>query len=70
MLQNLKREKPWAKLRLTRHQYETARPWVKAGMARQKWEELLLLMPDDFVDACHLEADADRLVEAMFGKVE
>ena len=70
MLKNLKREKPWAKLRMSRRAYETARPWANAGISRQKWEELLLLIPDDSVDALKLEADADKLVEAMFGEVE
>lgn len=29
----------------------------------------MLLIPDDAVDALKLEADADKLVEAMFGEV-
>lgn len=55
MLQGLKRKKPWAKLRLTK-QYETARPWAKSGMSRQRWEGLVLLMPAGFVDACYRKA--------------
>ncbi len=70
MIRDLKKEKPWAKLRMTRRQYETARPWKKAGMARGRWEELVLLFPDDAIDALKLEADADKLVEAMFGQVD
>lgn len=70
MIRDLKKEKPWAKLRMTRRQYETARPWKKAGMARGRWEELVLLFPDDAIDALRLEADADKLVETMFGKID
>lgn len=48
-------------------EYETARPWVRANMERKKFEELLDLLPDGFVDLCHLEAEASKLVEAVFG---
>ncbi len=46
MLQDLKREKPKGKLRMTRRQYE---------MSRQKWEELVLTTRDEVVDALSLE---------------
>ena len=70
MLQALKSEKPWAKLRLTRREYETKRPWAAAGINRKRWEEILLEFPDEAITALYLEADAEKLVEAMFGKVE
>ena len=57
---NLTREKPWARLRMSRRAYETARPKAKAGLSRQKWVELLLFIPDESVDALKLEADAVR----------
>lgn len=68
MLKNLKSEKPWAVLKVSRKQYETSRPWVTAKLSRAKFEELLLLMPDGFVDHCHREAEATRLIEAIFGE--
>lgn len=67
MLQDLKKEKPWAILKVTRREYEATRPWKEAGISRARFEELLALMPDGFVDHCHREADADALVKAMFG---
>ena len=70
MLKRLTQDKPWAKLRITRREYETKRPWAKSGMDRKRWEALVLLIPDDAVDALYREADADKLIEAMFGKVE
>lgn len=70
MPQNLRREKPWAILKVSRRQYESARPWKRAGISRDRFEALVLDLPDGFVDHCHLEADADRLVEALFGEVE
>ncbi len=36
-------------------------------MSRAKWEEVVLAFPDEAVDALYREADAERLVEAMFG---
>jgi len=30
-VQDLKREKPWDKLRMAHRQYETAKPWKRAG---------------------------------------
>ena len=70
MLKTLKNEKPWAILKVSRRQYETKRPWVAANMPRQKFEEILTRLPDGFVDHCHRDAEADRLVEAIFGKVD
>jgi hypothetical protein len=70
MLKNLKNEKPWAILKVSRRQYEAARPWVTAKLPRQRFEELLACFPDGFVDHCQREAEAERLVEAIFGKGE
>lgn len=61
------KNKPWAILKVTRREYEIARPWVRANMERKKFEELLELLPEGFVDLCHLEAAADKLVASIFG---
>lgn len=61
LLKKTKREKPWGTLRMTRRAHEAARPWLSAGMPRQRGEELVPLIPDDAVDARKLEAEADRL---------
>jgi hypothetical protein len=52
-------ESPWAILDITRKQYAAARPWKKAGMSKEKYAEMLNLMPH--------EADAERLLEGIFG---
>ena len=70
MLKTLKNEKPWAKLRITRREYEAKRPWVKSGMSRQKFEEIIVVFPDEAIDAIYRDAEAERLVEAIFGKSE
>ena len=60
--------KPWAILKISRRQYFAARPWENAGMDRARFEEMLTLLPDGFIDQIHLEADAERLIEAAFGE--
>ena len=70
MLKNLKREKPWARLRMSRKDYETRRPWTNSGVSRAKFEEYIAHFPDEAIDALYREAEAEKLVEAMFGKVE
>lgn len=65
MFQNLKRE---TVLKVSRRQYETAKPWKRAGVSRALFEELVFGLPEGFIDYCHMEADAEKLIEAMFGK--
>lgn len=50
MLKNLKREKPWAKLRMSRKEYETRQPWKNSGVSRTKFEEYVAHFPDEAID--------------------
>ena len=59
--------KPWAILKVSRKQYCTARPWKNSGMSRKQFEQILAVLPEGFIDAIHLEADAERLIAAAFG---
>ncbi|MGD9660569.1 MAG: hypothetical protein AB7U63_04790 [Porticoccaceae bacterium] len=68
-LKKLKAEKPWAKLRMTRRQYEVARPWKKSAMERKEWEELILLFPDETIGELFREAEADKFIDAIFGAI-
>lgn len=70
ILKDLKREKPWAILKVSRQRYEEARPWKQAGITRALFEELVRGLPDDFIAHCHLEADTERLIDAIFGRLE
>ena len=70
MFEKLKAEKPWAKLRMTRRAYEAKRPWAKTGRTRQQWEADLQHIPDEAIDMIIRDAEAERLVSAIFGKVE
>jgi hypothetical protein len=67
MQRNPKQEKPWAILKVTRRQYESQRPWKKAGISRARFEGLLAILPEGFVDHCHRDADAEKLITSMFG---
>ena len=70
MLQRLKQEKPWAKLRMTRRDYEAKRPWARSGVSRKQWEADLQHFPDEAIDLIIRDAEAERLVSAIFGKVD
>lgn len=59
--------KPWAILKVSRKLYATARPWKNAGISREQFEQILAVLPEGFIDAIHLEADAERLIAAAFG---
>lgn len=70
MLKRLTQGKPRAKLRITRKQYEGRQPWMVAGMNRKKFEEIIVELPDETIDALYCDAEPARLVEAIFGKVD
>ena len=63
----LSREKPWAILGITRKKYDTIKPWKKAGMTKEKYSEMLNLMPHEAMQILKDEADAERLMESIFG---
>lgn len=60
--------KPWAKLKLTRKQYSASRPWKRCGIDKKVFEDVVLALPDTFFDAVRLEADAEKLLEGVFGQ--
>mgnify|MGYP001251427427 CR=1 FL=1 len=64
----LTKEKPWAILGITRQHYEAVKPWKAAGISKDAFAELVRLAPPEAIKALKDEADAEVLVEAMFGK--
>jgi hypothetical protein len=66
-IKNLRREKVWSRLKISRRVYESQRPWKNSGMPREQWEELVLMLPDGMVDEIYLERDAEMLVNNIFG---
>lgn len=61
-------EKPWAILGISRQRYEAVKPWKKAKMGKEAFGELVRAVPHEAIKVLKDEADAEVLVEAMFGK--
>jgi hypothetical protein len=53
---------------ITRSQYLAARPWKKAGMSRAKYERIIMAVPQEILSEIRITAEADALVERIFGK--
>lgn len=64
----INKEKPWARLRLSRKQYEAGRPWKNTPLSREDFEKVILAIPTEIFDGLRLEADAERLIQAVFGE--
>lgn len=62
------KNKPWAKLRISRKKYSAAKPWKAAKMSRKKFEAIITSMPDEAIEELRLQADAERLLDEVFGK--
>lgn len=62
----IQKDKPWAKLRMTRRKYEASRLWKIAGMSREAFEALLPQIPDERIEEMYLDIDADKLIESVF----
>lgn len=62
--------KPWDKLGISRRQYQASGPWKKAGIKRAVYEDILLSLPDEVLQGLKEEAEAERLVEMIFGSMD
>jgi hypothetical protein len=60
--------KPWQRMGITRRQYFTTKPWKKAKMTRAKYERLISLVPQEYLDEIRISAEAEVLVESMLGQ--
>ena len=67
-MKKLSHLKPWARLGITKKQYRTAKPWKKAKMSREKYEGIILNVPQELIDEHRREAEAGLLMEQIFGK--
>jgi hypothetical protein len=63
----LTREKPWAVLGWTRKQWKKSKVWKKAGVTEEKMTEFLLCLDNETVQNLKDHAEAEALVESMFG---
>ena len=64
--ERLNTNKPWAIVGIPRKQYESIKPWKKASMSRDKFEEILRLFPNELVQDLKLHAAAELLTEKLF----
>ncbi len=62
------RLKPWQRLGITKKQYLSARPWKGTGLSRERYEEIIAIVPQDALNELKIEAEADALVEKRFGE--
>ena len=60
--------RPWHRLGISRKQYLSAKIWKKAQMSRQKYEKLIMSLPQDVLDELGLNAETDLILEKTFGK--
>ena len=67
---DLKQEKPWAILGISRREYDKARPWKRAGMSREAFGDLVRQVPPEAVKILKDEARAEILLAAIFGEGE
>lgn len=63
-------EKPWAWLRMSRKQYDRLRLWKRVNMSREEFGRFVLCLPESLIEQVWEDAQAERLVEAIFGKIE
>lgn len=66
----LAREKPWAKLGITRAKYEADRMWKGMGLKREGFEALLEKLPQDVVDLLWEKAEAEHHEEEEAARIE
>ncbi len=60
--------KPWTRLGISKKQYKALQPWKAAKMSRERYEKIILTVPQDVIDGFRREAEANALVEEIFGK--
>ena len=66
--EKLSGEKPWAVLGISRQRYEAVKPWKAAQMSKEAFAELVRAVPHEAIKSLKDEAEAEVLVEAMFGE--
>ncbi len=60
--------KPWHRLGISRKQYLSERIWKRAEMSRQKYERLIMSLPQEVLDELRLNAQTNLILEKVFGK--
>lgn len=58
--------KPWEKMRVSRNDYMRMRPWKDCGMARERFEQVVVGLPDEVFGIIHEDVQAELLTQALF----
>ena len=61
------KNKPWVVLGMTRKDYCASRPWKKTKLNRKEFENMISVLPPEVFQEIKLQADAEKLAEALFG---
>jgi hypothetical protein len=62
--------KPWEKLGWSKQFYMKQRLWKAAGIKRDRFEQMLIALPDHIIQNMKLDTDAEKLIQAMFEENE
>lgn len=68
---NLKKEKPWAIMGLTRSQYQRLKPWKSAQkkISKEQFEDLVRELGANFFKDLKFQSDVGELMQGIFGKL-
>lgn len=68
LAEKISAEKPWALLGVSRRQYDTTKPWKKVNMTKDAFSRLVCTIPPEAIKILQDQSDAEKLLEAVFGK--
>ena len=60
--------KPWSRLGISKEKYKKAQPWKAAKMSRERFEKIILNVPQNLIEEFRREAESTLLIEQIFGK--
>lgn len=58
--------KPWDKMRISRKKYMRMRPWKGTGLTRERFEQVVVDLPDEIFSIIHEDIQAELLTQAIF----
>lgn len=70
MKEKFEKEKPWAILGVSRKSYDALKPWKKMKLSREEFGNKICSLPPEVFNDLRLHADANILVDSLFGKLE
>ena len=56
----LGRIKPWQRLGISKKQYLYEKPWKGSGLSREKYERIMSVVPQEYLNKLRITAEAER----------